>query len=79
MPIETEAKIIALVQDMKNTQDVTAETALIDSGLLDSFDVITLMIQLEEAFGILIPGDQIIPENLGNVQDIARLVESQKS
>ena len=56
MPTETESRIIAIIQEMKNSQDIDPNTVLIDSGLLDSFDVITLLMKLEEVFGVLIPG-----------------------
>jgi len=79
MPTETESRIIAIIQEMKNSQDIESDTALIDSGLLDSFDVITLLMELEEVFGVLIPGEEIVPDNLGSVQDLARLVEKQKA
>lgn len=79
MPTETESGIIAIIQEMKNSQDIGSGTALIDSGLLDSFDVITLLMELEKVFGVLIPGEEIVPENLGSVQDLARLVEKQKA
>ena len=55
MPTETESRIIAIIQEMKNSQDIDPNTVLIDSGLLDSFDVITLLMKLEEVLAFLSP------------------------
>ena len=39
------------------------EKELIDDGLLESFDVITLIAEIEDQFGIEIPAEEIVPEN----------------
>lgn len=43
--------------------------------MLDSFDVVTLVSELEEKFSIAIDGEDIIPENFSSVDRIANLVE----
>lgn len=43
-------------------------------GMLDSFDLMTLVATLDERFGIKIDGVDILPENFANVAAIAALV-----
>lgn len=43
-------------------------------GMLDSFDLMTLVATLDERFGIKIDGMDILPENFRNVEAIMSLV-----
>ena len=42
--------------------------------MLDSFDIIVIISELEEKFDIVIDGDQILPENLDSIDAITNLV-----
>lgn len=47
----------------------------IEDGMLDSFDIISLVSMLEERYGIKIDGLDIVPENFFTVKSIMELVE----
>lgn len=51
-----------------------ASNDYISDGLLDSFDIVTLVADLDTKFGISIPGDLIVPENFMNASSIACLI-----
>ena len=68
-------KIIEILQDIRPGVDWEAATAIIDDGLLDSFDVISLVGELEEAFGVRIGLEHLEPENFNSVGAIKALVE----
>ena len=63
---------------LKPEIDFTKETELIDEGLLESFDVITLIAELEDQFGVEIPAEEIAPENFNSAEGIWRLLERMK-
>ena len=46
-----------------------------DDGMLDSFDLVTLVASLDKEFKISIKGTDILPENFCNVQAICSLLE----
>ena len=46
-----------------------------DEGMLDSFDLMTLVATLDEKFSIKIDGTDILPENFANIDAIVALVE----
>ena len=48
---------------------------LIGDGLLDSFDMVTLVAELEKTYGITVAGVDIVPQNFANIAAIERLVE----
>ncbi|WP_050642192.1 MULTISPECIES: phosphopantetheine-binding protein [Clostridia] len=54
------------------------EKALIDDRILDSFGVISLISELEEAFDIEIEAAEMIPENLNSVEAMWKMVQRLK-
>jgi acyl carrier protein len=42
--------------------------------MLDSFDIVTLVSALDEAFAISIEGTEIVPENFRNVETVRALL-----
>ncbi len=55
--------------DFENAED------FIEEGLLDSFDVVTLVAELEDEFDIEIKGRDIVPENFANLEAITELLQ----
>jgi acyl carrier protein len=50
---------------------------LIESGIIDSLGVMTLLAFLEERFSIQIPSEDLMPENFSSISTIATLIERQ--
>lgn len=50
---------------------------LVESGIIDSLGVMTLLSFLEEKFSIQIQGGDLIPENFASISKIAALVDRQ--
>lgn len=68
-------KIIEIIKNMKQDQDFELDTDLVEEGVLDSFDIANLIIELEEEFQIEISGLDIIPENFITVDAMILLIE----
>lgn len=68
-------KILQILADLRPEFDFTAGRNFIDDGYLDSFDVVALVSELEEEFGVLIDGMDILPENFSSLESISRLVQ----
>ena len=49
---------------------------LIEGEMLDSFGIVTLIFELEQHFGVSIPGDRVNAENFSRIDNIVRLLES---
>jgi acyl carrier protein len=49
---------------------------LVEQGVLDSFDIISLVVDLNEIFDVDIPVEEIAPENFDSVDAILSLIES---
>lgn len=48
---------------------------LIESGIIDSMGIMSLLSFLEEKFSLQIPGDDLIPENFASIASISDLVD----
>lgn len=48
---------------------------LIDDGILDSFDIVSLIAEINSEFDIAIPADKIVPDNFNSAQALYALIE----
>ncbi len=69
-----EEKLLEILTDINPDIDYGTETALIDNGLLDSFDIVTLVSEMNDAFGIGITVVDLIPENFNSLRAMTALV-----
>ena len=70
-----ETKVLGVLKEIRSDVDFENEQALIDDGILESFDVIQIVTTLMDEFDIFIDADDIEPENLNSFEAICKLVE----
>lgn len=68
--------VLEVLVDVCPDVDFENETAMIDDGILQSFDIISILTSLMDRFDIFIDADDIEPENLNSLDAICNLVES---
>ena len=68
-------KIIEILSDLHEDVDIATCKTLIDDKILDSFDIITVITEINSEFDVAIPADKIVPENFNSAQALAALVE----
>lgn len=68
-------KIVKILLDLRPEFDFNEDVDFIDEGMLDSFDVVSLVSSLDETFGISIDGMDILPENFSSIDKIISLVK----
>ena len=68
-------RILGLLQDIRPEFDFNDVEDFFDQGMLDSFDLVTLVSELDKAFGIHIDGADILPEHFCNLMAISNLLE----
>lgn len=69
-----EEKILDMLKTIRPEYDFTASEDFIGDGLLDSFDMVTFVSDIEDAFGIVIDGLDIVPENFATIPAILATV-----
>ena len=67
-------RLNTLFSDTFHIEVPTAQTDLLESGILDSFQMVELIFELENHFGMRVNIDQIELENLRTLERIAGLV-----
>ena len=72
-------ELLELLEDIKPTVDFRTCTGLIDDGYLDSFYILSIVSELNDAFGIEISPVDIIPENFNSAQALWDMVERLKA
>ncbi len=58
---------------------LSADEALISSGLIDSFHLVDLAVFIEETFGVHIDDTELTPEHFDSVSQLANIIRQRKS
>ncbi|NOS72883.1 MAG: acyl carrier protein [Verrucomicrobia bacterium] len=66
--------IAEILKEIRPEFDFTTSQDFISDGMLDSFDIVTLVSSLDKNFSVSIPGTEILPENFQNIQTIEALL-----
>ena len=69
-------KIGTILKKIREDSDFESSKNYVEDGLLDSFDIMELVEELEEGFDIEIKGSDIIPENFVNEEAISKLIKT---
>lgn len=67
-------ELIEILENLHPEVDFDTCTTLIDDKILDSFDIITIISEINEEFDVVIPAEEIIPENFNSAQALYDLV-----
>ena len=68
-------RILTILQSVNKDITTYMGDALLEDGIIDSFDIIEIVGRLEEELNIEIDADYIVSENFKNVDTIVEMVE----
>ena len=71
--------VLNILKDTRPEFDFNSDLNFIEEGYLDSFDLITIVSDLESKFDIKINGSMIVPENFNSIDSIEKLVQNSKN
>ena len=63
-----------LLSGLHPEADFNACQTLIDDGVLDSFDIVTIVADIYDVFDVSIPAEEIIPENFNSMAALYELI-----
>lgn len=70
-------QIVTILTELRPEFDFTHDGVdFIEEGMLDSFDIVSLVDELESHFGIKIQGIDVIPENFSTLDKIETLLKN---
>ncbi len=68
-------KILEILEELHSDIDYMKEEKLVDNKVLDSFDLVTLVSELDDEFDIEITAKDFVPDNFNSVKAIYAMVE----
>ena len=68
-------KLLEILNDIQPDADYETCTTLLDDEVLDSFAILSIVGELEEAFDIEITPVDIVPENFNSAQALWAMVQ----
>ena len=68
-------KILEILKGIRPDVDFANATKLIDDGILDSFDIISIVGELNDAYDIEINVEDLEPDNFNTVAAMLELIE----
>jgi acyl carrier protein len=68
------SELLEILENLHPEVDFETCNTLIDDKILDSFDIITIISEINEEFDVVIPAEEIVPENFNSAQALHELV-----
>lgn len=67
-------KLIAILSSLHPDVDFESNDSLIDDGILDSLDIVTLVTEINATFDVIIPAEEVVPENFNSAAALMELI-----
>ena len=70
--------LIRIMSEIRPDVDFENETKLIDADILDSFDIIAIVSEVNDFYGIEINVNDLLPENFNSAEALFELISKMK-
>ena len=77
--MDTKAAVLEILKEIKPTKDLSGVTDIVEGGYIDSFELMNLIMLLNERFDIEVSLDDMTPENFNSADAIAALADRLKA
>ena len=67
-------KLLKILNDLHPEVDFEANESLVDDGILDSLDIVSLVTEIYAEFDVTIPAEEIVPENFNSAKALMSLI-----
>lgn len=68
-------ELLEILEDLHDDVDYETCTTLIDDKILDSFDIVTIVAEVNNVFDVAIPAEELTEENFNSAQSLYALIE----
>ena len=68
-------QLLNILAELHPEVDCETEEHLIDNKILDSFDIVTIVAEIDSEFDVSIPAEELVPENFNSAKALYALVE----
>lgn len=74
--MDNQEKLLKILTETCPGVDFQQETALIDDGILESLDIVTIVSEIMDEFEVELNVEDLLPENFNSLEAILELIES---
>ena len=67
-------ELMAILENLHPEVDFETCSTLIDDKIFDSFDIISIISEIHDALDVVIPAEEILPENFNSAQALYDLI-----
>ena len=67
-------QLLEILQSLHPDVDFRSTVDLVDDGILDSLDIVTLVTEIDANFDVTIPAEEIVPENFNSADALMALI-----
>ncbi len=68
-------KVVEILSDIRPDVDFETETQLITNGVLESFDILSIVAELSDEFDVTIRPKDLVPENFNSVDAMVEMLK----
>lgn len=68
-------QLLNILNELHPDVDFETVNTLIDDKILDSFDIVTLVAEIDSEFDVAIPAEELVPENFNSAKALYALIE----
>ncbi len=68
-------ELLEILRDLHPEVDFETCATLIDDKILDSFDIVSIIAEIEDQFDVVISAEKIVPENFNSAQALYALIQ----
>lgn len=68
-------QLLEILKNLHADVDYDRETGLIDKKILDSFDIVSIVSEVNSEFDVAIPAEELTPENFNSAKSLWALIE----
>ena len=68
-------KLMKILEDICPDVDFENETALVDDMILSSFDILSIISEISDTFGITLSPGEIIPQNFNSAKSLWEMIQ----
>lgn len=66
--------LLEILNDLHPEVDFETCSTLVDDKIIDSFDIVTIISEVNEEYDVVIPAEEIIPENFNSASALYELI-----
>lgn len=67
--------LLNILTELHPDVDFETEEHLIDNKILDSFDIVTIVAEVDAEFDVGIPAEELLPENFNSAKALYALIQ----